>query len=395
MNCPARRPIALVIHADIGGVVGLQDIALQADHRDAGLHRLAHHRGQRGAFVGRDDQDRRLLPDEGFDLGDLLAVVLLRIRDHQLGVRRSGEQLLHQRLLRRPIGLGIVGLGKGHQFLLRLLIAAPGQQKRHADAENPQTCRCHVFRLRCTATARTMMTALIIISTLLSILLRRSMLVSTPMIRVPMMVPAIVPWPPDKPRAADHHRRDGVQFIGDARIGIALVVLGGIEHAGKSGQQARQGIDPQLRPQDGKSGIDRRRGIVADGADMAAEHGFRQQQPEQRCRGHIAADDDGFLAEDAGELRRDVLAEADIDILVAGKPFGETPDPDHRRQGGDEGLHPQPRDDKPVERAHGTAGEHGQQRCWRKSEIPARRRPSHAPARSPPARWTAPARCRR
>ena len=42
-----------------------------------------------------------------------------------------------------------------------------------------------------------MITALIIISTLLSTLFSRSILVSTPMINVPTMVPEIEPLPPE------------------------------------------------------------------------------------------------------------------------------------------------------------------------------------------------------
>ena len=43
-----------------------------------------------------------------------------------------------------------------------------------------------------------MMTALIIISTLLSTFFNRSMFVSTPMMSEPMMVPVMDPLPPDR-----------------------------------------------------------------------------------------------------------------------------------------------------------------------------------------------------
>src|SRR5271157_2591578 len=39
-------------------------------------------------------------------------------------------------------------------------------------------------------------------------------------------------------RAADHHRGDGVELIGHSGVGIALVILGGVEHARKAGEQA-------------------------------------------------------------------------------------------------------------------------------------------------------------
>ena len=54
-----QAPDLHVVAVNIGGVVGLQDVALQADHGDVRLHRLAHHGGQRGPFIrARRSADR-------------------------------------------------------------------------------------------------------------------------------------------------------------------------------------------------------------------------------------------------------------------------------------------------------------------------------------------------
>ena len=74
-----QAPDGVVVAVHVGGVVRLQDVALQADHGDVRLHRLAHHGGERGALVRRHDQQIRLLPDERLHLRHLLAVVLLRV----------------------------------------------------------------------------------------------------------------------------------------------------------------------------------------------------------------------------------------------------------------------------------------------------------------------------
>ena len=50
------------------------------------------------------------------------------------------------------------------------------------------------------------------------------MFVRTPIISVPITVPVII-LAPGKPRAANHYGGDGVQFVGDARVRIALIIL--------------------------------------------------------------------------------------------------------------------------------------------------------------------------
>ena len=107
-----------VVAVYVGGEIGLQDVALQADHRDLCIHRLPHHRGQRGALVGRDNQQVRLLADEGLHLRHLLAVVLLRVADHQFHVRLLREQAGHHLVLRGAIGLGVIRLAERHKELL-------------------------------------------------------------------------------------------------------------------------------------------------------------------------------------------------------------------------------------------------------------------------------------
>ena len=72
-----------VVAVNVAGVVGLENVALQADHGNAGRHRFAHYGRQSGALIGRDDQQVGLLADEGLHLRHLFAVVLLRIGDRQ------------------------------------------------------------------------------------------------------------------------------------------------------------------------------------------------------------------------------------------------------------------------------------------------------------------------
>ncbi len=118
-----------VVAVHVGGVVGLEDVALQADHGDLRLHSLSHDGGQRGALIGGDDQKVGLLAYEGLHLRDLFAVVLLRVADHEFDVGLRGEEFGHQRVLRGAIGLGVVGLAEGHDELLLLHFAAATGQK--------------------------------------------------------------------------------------------------------------------------------------------------------------------------------------------------------------------------------------------------------------------------
>ena len=136
MYWPGETADRHIVAVDVAGVIGLQDVALQTDGRDLGLHRLAHDRGQGGALIGSDDQQVGLLANEGLHLRHLFAVVLLRVGDDQLDVAGFVEQLLHQRVLRRAVRLGIVALAEGDEELLLLrrrgVAATGGDQQRNA-----------------------------------------------------------------------------------------------------------------------------------------------------------------------------------------------------------------------------------------------------------------------
>jgi DNA phosphorothioation-dependent restriction protein DptG len=80
-----------VVAMNISGVIRLQNVAFQADHRDVRLHRLPHDGSERGTLVRRDDQQVGLLANERFHLRDLFTVVLLRVGNHQLHAARLGK----------------------------------------------------------------------------------------------------------------------------------------------------------------------------------------------------------------------------------------------------------------------------------------------------------------
>ena len=75
-----------IVAGDVGGVIGLGDIAFETNGWDSGGHGLAHHRSERRALVGSDDQKVGLLQDQRFNLGDLFAVILLAVRDGELDI---------------------------------------------------------------------------------------------------------------------------------------------------------------------------------------------------------------------------------------------------------------------------------------------------------------------
>ena len=126
-----------VVAVHVGGVIRLQDVALQADDGDLRLHGLPHHGGQRRALVGRHDQQVRLLADEGFHLRHLLAVVLLRVADHQLDVGLLRQQLAEERVLRGAIRLRVVRLAEGDDELLLagLPPPQPAEEQRSGQAK--------------------------------------------------------------------------------------------------------------------------------------------------------------------------------------------------------------------------------------------------------------------
>ena len=73
----------VVVAADEGRVVlaRIADrLAVELDHRDAGVHRPLHRRGQRRRLEGRDQQEIDLLGDEVVDLAGLGVHVALRRR---------------------------------------------------------------------------------------------------------------------------------------------------------------------------------------------------------------------------------------------------------------------------------------------------------------------------
>ena len=128
MNC--QPPDGHVVAVHVGGVVRLQDVALQANHGDLGIHGLPHHGRECSPLVGRHDQQVRLLPDESFHLRHLLAVVLLCVADDQLDVRILGQQFRQKGILRGAIRLRIVRLAeRHHELFLPLPAAAAGQHQ--------------------------------------------------------------------------------------------------------------------------------------------------------------------------------------------------------------------------------------------------------------------------
>ena len=100
MNWPAILADGAIVASNVGSVIRLGDIALQADGRNSRSHRFAHHCGERGTFVGSHDQQIGFLEDKGFDLRDLLTVVLLSVGDGQLDIGFLGTDLGHQFILR-------------------------------------------------------------------------------------------------------------------------------------------------------------------------------------------------------------------------------------------------------------------------------------------------------
>ena len=126
-----------VVAVHVRGVIRLQDVALQADHGDLRFHGLPHHGGQRRTLVGRHDQQVGFLADEGLHLRHLLAVILLRVADHQLDVGLLGEQLAEERVLRGAVWLRVIRLAEGdHELFFALApAAAAGQEQRSRNAE--------------------------------------------------------------------------------------------------------------------------------------------------------------------------------------------------------------------------------------------------------------------
>ena len=205
---------------------------------------------------------------------------------------------------------------------------------------------------RCTATASTMITALIIISTLLSTLFSRSILVRTPMISVPTMVPGDRALAAGEARAADHHRGDGVEFVGDAGVRIALVILGRVEHAGEAREQAGERVDPDLGRADRQAGVlgapsRYRRSRARAGRRRCAPAAPRNARPRSAYEPITTA----FSRKIAANRAATSCPKPISMFSLFGEPFRQAAHADHGGQRDDERLDPQRRDHDAVERA--------------------------------------------
>ena len=61
---------------------------------------------------------------------------------------------------------------------------------------------------------------------------------------------------------------------------IALVVFGGVQDSSETGEEAGERVDPDLGGAYGQAGVLGRLFVISHRADMPAENGPRQQQPE-------------------------------------------------------------------------------------------------------------------
>src|SRR6185312_5884656 len=116
--------------------------------------------------------------------------------------------------------------------------------------------------------------------------------------------------------APNHDRGNGIQFIGDAGIWIALLIFRRVENAGDSGQQPGERIDKNFDAANRKTRIPAGALIIAGGPHVPPENGPAQQQAENERKSDVTSDDDALPAEDAGEGGGHVAAESDIDIGV-------------------------------------------------------------------------------
>ena len=131
----------------VGGVVGLEDVALQTDHGDSGLHSLPHDGGEGGAFVGGDNKQIGLLPDEGLHLRHLFAVVLLGIADDEFEIGLSGDEFCEEGVLSGAVGFGVVGLAESDHELAFVRLAAGGRaggQQQGRGAEGEENTEVHI-----------------------------------------------------------------------------------------------------------------------------------------------------------------------------------------------------------------------------------------------------------
>ena len=74
----------------------------------------------------------------------------------------------------------------------------------------------------------------------------RRPLASTLMMSAPISVPMIVPRPPRERRAADDHRRDGVEFVALAERRLGGIEARGNQQAGDAADAAGERIDGDL-----------------------------------------------------------------------------------------------------------------------------------------------------
>ena len=79
----------LVVGADVQRHVGI-DLAVERDHRNAGIHGLLDDRGQRVGRHRADDDGLDALRDQALDVGDLLGSVVLAVGDDQIDIGQVG-----------------------------------------------------------------------------------------------------------------------------------------------------------------------------------------------------------------------------------------------------------------------------------------------------------------
>ncbi len=105
---------------------------------------------------------------------------------------------------------------------------------------------------------------------------------NTPTISAPTSVPMIEPRPPNRRRAADHHRGDAVEVHVLARRRADGADAADQRPAGDRGDQAREHVDAEKDAVGVDAGEPRRLRIVAGRVDVAAVSGAVEDVPDDR-----------------------------------------------------------------------------------------------------------------
>ena len=160
--------------------------------------------------------------------------------------------------------------------------------------------------------------------------------------------------------AADGGSRDGVQLVALGGVDRCAAGLGSQQAAGQAEHAGSQDVDADLGGSDVDAG-DLSSGLVAaDGVHVLAVAGLVVQEPEENGHDDGDPDQDGDAEEvvdgDGGEARVQ-----GADGGTAGVDQADTVHHLLHAQGGDEGLHPQVRDDQAVAQADHRADGHDQQ----------------------------------